>query len=105
MTREAVTEGFEEFISEAIAETMEEFSVSRALKRGINGPGSRVVDQLLTQAPTIQREVVQPELQSYREQTFDQFDVILDYADTAGRNFVNLLATPGWRDCLNAYVR
>jgi len=25
--------------------------------------------------------------------------------DTAGRNFVHLLATPGWRDCLNAYVR
>jgi len=26
-------------------------------------------------------------------------------AHTAGRNFVNILATPGWRDGLNAYVR
>ena|GEM_PF-6440299 len=25
--------------------------------------------------------------------------------DTAGRNFINVLATPGWRDCLNAYAR
>lgn len=83
MTRKAVIQGFEEFISEAIAETMAEFSVSRALRHGVHGPGSRVVDQLVAQTPTIQQEVVQPELRSYREQTCDQFGVILDYAESS----------------------
>ncbi len=82
MTREAVIDGFEEFISEAITETMAEFSVTRALQNGVQGPGSRTVDRLVKETPTIQQEVVEPQLRSYRDQTVNQFNVILDYAES-----------------------
>ena len=84
MTREAVIEGFERFVGDAIEETIAEFSLSRALQNGVSGPGRGAIDRLLKNSETVHRTVVQPELESYREQVFDQFAVILTYADSGG---------------------
>jgi len=82
VTREAVVDGFEHFIADVIEETASEFSVSRALRDGMRGPGGRTVDQLLKNSDTLWRRVVEPELDSYREQTVEQFEVILDYVES-----------------------
>lgn len=81
MTREAVVEGFEYFLEEAIDATMAEFSVARALRTGARGPAGLAVDRLLDNAGALQRRVVEPELDAYRQQTLDQFEVVLDYVD------------------------
>ena len=81
MTREAVEDGFEYFLDDAIEATIEEFSVSRAL-RGARGPGGAAVDNLVKNAETLHRRVVQPELERYRRQTLAQFRVVLDYVES-----------------------
>ncbi|SDJ19367.1 hypothetical protein SAMN05216226_10165 [Halovenus aranensis] len=81
MTREAVVEGFEYFLDEAIDATMAEFSVSRALRNGSRGPTGLAVDRLLGNAGALQRRVVEPELEAYRQQTLAQFGVVLDYVE------------------------
>lgn len=82
MTRRAVESGFERFVDEAITATAEEFSVSRALRRGTRGPGRGVVDRLLTDSDALRRRVVQPELDGYRRRTIDQFDLLLDWVES-----------------------
>jgi hypothetical protein len=82
VTREAVVQGFEEFIGDAIDESMSEFSISRALKSGARGPGDAVIDNLLKNSGRLRRTVVEPELQAYRERAFEQFSLILDYAES-----------------------
>lgn len=82
MTRTAVEEGFAHFLDEAIEETIATFSVARALRSGARGPASVVVDGLLKNSQTLHRKVVEPELQTYRRQTLDQFGVVLDYVDS-----------------------
>lgn len=82
MTRAAVREGFEQFVEDAIEVTAEQFRVTRALRRGVRGPGSRVIDRLLKNSEAVRRRVVEPELTAYRRRTIDQFDVILDYAES-----------------------
>lgn len=82
MTRKAVEEGFEYFLDEAIEVTFEEFSVARAMRNGARGPSGTVVDNLLKNSDTLHERVVQPELQSYRRQTLDQFGVVLDYVES-----------------------
>lgn len=85
VTREAVVEGFEYFLEEAIDATMGEFSVSRALRSGARGSTGLAVDRLLSNAGALQRRVVEPELNAYRRQTLDQFEIVLDYVeDDAG---------------------
>lgn len=74
--------GFERFVGDAIEETATEFSVSRALRQGIRGPGGKTVDSLLKNSDLLRDRVVQPELDSYREQTVTQFDVLLDWVET-----------------------
>lgn len=82
VTRTAVKQGFEEFVGDAIEITIEEFSVSRALSNGVQGPGSGLVDRLLKNSDRLHRNVIEPELESYKRRTYDQFDVILEYADS-----------------------
>jgi len=78
VTRDAVMEGFERFVDDAIEGTAAEFSVSRALRQGVRGPGGATVDRLLKDSDLLWDHVVQPELDSYREQTVAQFSVLLD---------------------------
>lgn len=82
VTREAVKSGFENFVDEAITITSREFSVARAMRQGVNGPGGSLVDKLLKDSETLDRRVVQPELQTYRQQTLNQFDLLLDYVES-----------------------
>lgn len=82
MTREAVTEGFEQFVEHAVDVTAQQFDVSRALKQGVRGPGSKVVDKLLTNSETLHQRVVKPELHEYRDDTLAHFEVVLEYADS-----------------------
>ena len=82
MTREAVESGFERFVTDTIEATAEEFSVSRAIRQGVRGPGGSVVDRLLKNSDTLWRRVVEPELDSYRQRTLDQFAVLLDYVES-----------------------
>jgi len=82
VTRNAVETGFEEFLDDVIAATLDEFSVSRALRSGAAGPGGALVDKLATNAGVVHRRVVEPEMETYRRKTIDQFGVILDYAES-----------------------
>lgn len=82
VTREAAHTGFEQFVSDAIEVTAEQFSISRALRQGVRGPGGKVVDQLLKDSETLWQRVVQPELDAYRDQILTQFDIVLDYAES-----------------------
>ena len=81
MTREAVVEGFERFVGHAIEETVAEFSVSRVLRNGSRGPGGMMVETLLKNSELLHQVVVKPELDTYQQQVFEQFSVILDYAE------------------------
>ena len=82
MTREAVVQGYERFVGDAIEQTAEEFSLTRAVQSGAEAPGGSVVDKLLKNSGRIQRKVVQPELEVYRDRAFDQFEVLLEYAES-----------------------
>jgi hypothetical protein len=82
VTREAVVQGFETFIGDAIDESMSEFSISRVLQSGVRGPGSAVVDSLMENSGRLHSRVVEPELETYRQQAYDQFSLILDYAES-----------------------
>ena len=79
MTREAVVQGYERFVGDAIEQTVEEFSLTRALQNGVSAPGGGIVDKLLKNSGRVRRKVVQPELDMYRDRAFEQFDVLLDY--------------------------
>lgn len=75
-------DGFERFVDDAIEGTAAEFSVSRALRQGVRGPGGATVDALLKNSDLLWDRVVQPELDSYREQTVSQFGVVLDAVES-----------------------
>jgi len=82
VTREAVVQGYERFVGNAIERTVEEFSLTRALQNGVDTPGSGFVDKLLQNSGRVRRRVVQPELERYRDRAFEQFDVLLDYVES-----------------------
>lgn len=82
MTREAVVEGYERFLGDAVEQTVEEFSLTRAVQNGVETPGSGLVDKLLKNSERVQQTVVQPELEGFRDRAFEQFDVLLDYAES-----------------------
>jgi len=96
MTREAVAEGFEQFVEQALDVTADQFDVGRALRQGVSGPGSRVVDGLLKNSDTLHRKVVRPELKQYRDDTLAHFEVVVEYA----QNDADL---PAYRDDLLEY--
>jgi hypothetical protein len=82
VTREAVVEGYERFLGDAVEQTVEAFSLTRAVQNGVETPGSGLVDKLLKNSERVQQTVVQPELEGFRDRAFEQFDVLLDYAES-----------------------
>jgi hypothetical protein len=82
VTREAVVEGYERFLGDAVEQTVEAFSLTRAVQNGVETPGSGLVDKLLKNSERVQQTVVQPELEAFRDRAFEQFDVLLDYAES-----------------------
>lgn len=77
MTRAAVEEGFERFVGDAIEQTGEEFSISAVI-----GDESGTLDSLLGDSDILQEKLVEPELEEYRQETVDQFGVILDWVES-----------------------
>lgn len=82
MTRAAAIEGFETFVDRTADATRREFSVGRALRGTGLGPGGVVVDRLRRNTDALERRVVEPELDAYRERAVDQFRVVLDYVES-----------------------
>lgn len=78
MTRQAVMDGFEQFVGDAIGETAAEFSVSRVLGSSSSG----MIDRLLARSDRLQETLVEPKLEEYRQEIVTQFSVILDYAES-----------------------
>jgi len=79
VTRAAVRDGFERYVNGLASKTSDAFSISRAL-RSATGPEGAVIDRLLSHSETVDRKLVQPELQSYRDAILHQFDAVLSYA-------------------------
>lgn len=108
VTREAVESGFEQFVDQTIERTAAEFSVARAMRNGTRGIGGSLVDRLLKNNDTLQRRVVQPELDDYRRQTMEQFSVLMDYVES-GEPFERyrdrLLATDGFASAISSRRR
>ncbi|MXR50709.1 hypothetical protein GRX03_03685 [Halovenus sp. WSH3] len=77
MTRAAVEEGFTRFVSDAIEQTAAEFSISAVI-----GGNSGALDQFLGESDVLQEKIVEPELREYRQETLDQFEVILDWVES-----------------------
>jgi len=82
MTRRAVEQGFETYLSELVDETYAAFDVGAVL-RGSRG-GGRVASKLLKNSGPVERNVVRPRLQSYQRTIFSQFETVLDYAADDG---------------------
>jgi Asp-tRNA(Asn)/Glu-tRNA(Gln) amidotransferase C subunit len=80
MTREAVEEGFHEFVGDIVDRTYEEFDVVAVLRGGTSASG-RLVSTLLKNAPALERTFVRPELRKYKQDVYDQIEVVLDYAE------------------------
>ncbi|WP_336133487.1 hypothetical protein [Natronomonas amylolytica] len=82
MTRRAAETGFERFTNRTLDATHEEFSVGRALDGTTLGPGGALVDRLRNNSDLLERHVVEPELDTYRERTIRQFSILLDYVES-----------------------
>lgn len=78
MTREAVMDGFERFVGDAIEQTATEFSISRVL----GGTEGGMIDRLLENSERLQETLVEPKLEEHRQEIVAQFDVILDYVES-----------------------
>jgi len=79
MTRDAVEQGFERYLTELIDETYEAFDVAAVL-RGSRSGRSRAVSKLLKNSRPLERHVVRPKLREYQRTILRQFDPVLDYA-------------------------
>ncbi|ELZ21131.1 hypothetical protein C475_19273 [Halosimplex carlsbadense 2-9-1] len=77
MTRAAAVDGFETFVDRTAEATRREFSVERALRGTGLGPGGALVDRLRRHTDALERQVVEPELEAYRQRSVEQFRVIL----------------------------
>ena len=78
MSRRAAEAGFRRFLDPTMEAVRREFSVGRALRGTGLGPGGHVVDRLRRNADTLERRLVEPEFDRYRERSLDQFGVLLD---------------------------
>lgn len=81
MTRTAARRGFETLLEELSEAAIEEFDVGAALEGSASGPAGKAIDRLVGESRLVRREVVRPELRTYREDTLDQFDVLLEYVE------------------------
>ncbi len=85
MTREAAIEGVERFVDRTVDATRREFRVGHALRGTRLGPGGAVVDRLGREADALERRVVEPELDTYRRRSIEQFEVVFAYAESDDR--------------------
>lgn len=96
--------GFERFVTDAVDATRREFRVGRALRGTGLGLGGSVVDRLRRNADTLEKRVVEPELRTYRQQSIEQFDVVLDYVegeDPIEAYRSRLIAADGYLDSID----
>lgn len=82
MTREAARDGFETFLESTMTATHEEFRLGRALRGTGLSTGGAIVDRLRGRTDRLEAEVVEPELDGYRDRALAQFDAVLDYAES-----------------------
>lgn len=82
MSRAAAEAGFEMFVDETVEATRQEFRLGRALRGTGLGPGGAVVDRLRANADTLERRIVEPELNTYRRRSLEQFRVVLAYVQS-----------------------
>lgn len=82
MSRRAAEEGFERFLDPTVTAIRREFSVERALRGTGLGAGGRVVDRLRAHGDALERRLVAPEFDAYRERSLEQFRVLLDYVES-----------------------
>lgn len=107
MTRRAAETGLERFTNRTIDATHEEFSVGRALEGTTLGPGGMLVDRLRDNTDLLERHVMEPELDVYRERTIRQFSVLLDYVESdedMAAFEAELLANDNYMDALKPTV-
>ncbi|WP_424000789.1 hypothetical protein ACOZ4I_14605 [Haloarcula salina] len=86
MTRRAVEQQFERYLSQFVDETYAAFDVGAVL-RGSRGGGSRVAGKLLKNSQPVERHVVRPKLRAYQQQILDQLEPVLDYAEETDAAF------------------
>ena len=80
MTRDALEKGFETYVTDIISTAYEQFDVTAAFGTGTTSSG-RLVSQLVKNNALLDRNVVQPALESYETDVLDQVQVLLDYID------------------------
>lgn len=80
MTRAAVREGVEHYLSRLVYHAYEQFDVRTAVKRGTSGVGAHLLTALLARSAALEERIVRPELESYQSAVLDQFEIILAYA-------------------------
>jgi hypothetical protein len=79
VTRRAVEDGFEQYLSDLVDETYAAFDVAAVL-RGSRSGGSRAASKLLKNSRPLERHVVRPKLREYQREIMAQFEPVLDYA-------------------------
>lgn len=107
MSRRAAEAGFERFLEPTVAAIRQEFSVERALRGTGLGLGGRVVDRLRTNNDALERRVIDPEFDAYRERSLEQFRVLLDYVESDEpfeRFEAELLAQDNYVEALDSSV-
>jgi hypothetical protein len=108
MTRDAVEDGFERYLSDLVDETYQAFDVAAVL-RGSRSGGSRAVSKLLKNSRPLERHVVRPKLRQYQRTILRQFDPVLDYAADTDADFeayeADVLARDLYWDSLRRDVR
>jgi hypothetical protein len=86
MTRNAVEDGFDQYLSKLVTETYNAFDVAAVL-RGSRSGGSRAVSKLLKNSKPVERHVVRPKLREYQRTLLRQFEPVLDYAEDGDAGF------------------
>jgi hypothetical protein len=86
MTRSAVEDGFERYLSKLVTETYDAFDVGSVL-RGSRGGGSGAVSKLIKNSRPVERHVVRPKLREYQRTLLRQFEPVLDYAEDGDPEF------------------
>jgi len=108
VTREAVEQGFETYLSDLVDETYSVFDVTAVL-RGSRTGGGRVVNKLLKESDPLDRHVVRPMLSDYKRTILGQFEPVVDYAADPDAEFETyadeILARDMYWDALRDDVR
>jgi hypothetical protein len=86
MTRDAVAEGFDLFLDRLVDRAYREFDTVAALT-GASGPGSGVVDSIVSNSRLVEERVVEPELRAIRRSADEQFESLLDVAADPDTSF------------------